>query len=346
MHVGNEHRGRPCFCPHCEQTFTVTDAVIVETGSDEQSPPRIFDATHGDAAADAHTPDPERETAGFESDPGERPEPAAADIAGTDGDAPGSADPWAEPGQEVPDAPAQDTCVRCGRTFRGDWDRHETPEGILCNICARQAGDVPAPWETAAMPRETVKPPTTEELRELRSLQTGTAPPPDPDKYKGLLPFLVFAGVVMLVVFLLPVEEWTGGASRAAHEREPGGEAPWFFGVVSWMLGVTLTVAGETLAVYLGMHQADKVVGKPAEDLPEAFRYALILIAINLMLLILALPLLLAGLVVLLSWLALWAFTNLEHRTIAFIFLFHVIITPLTWIARNAAMGLFALLFT
>lgn len=26
-------------------------------------------------------------------------------------------------------------CARCGREFRGDWDRHQTPAGLVCNIC-------------------------------------------------------------------------------------------------------------------------------------------------------------------------------------------------------------------
>lgn len=29
-------------------------------------------------------------------------------------------------------------CVRCGRTFRGAWDRNKTPEGEICHICARR----------------------------------------------------------------------------------------------------------------------------------------------------------------------------------------------------------------
>ncbi|GMV99249.1 MAG: hypothetical protein AMXMBFR84_03880 [Candidatus Hydrogenedentota bacterium] len=29
-------------------------------------------------------------------------------------------------------------CDRCGKPFRGDWDKHETENGLLCNICANQ----------------------------------------------------------------------------------------------------------------------------------------------------------------------------------------------------------------
>lgn len=36
-------------------------------------------------------------------------------------------------------AAAPDVCVRCGRPFRGEWDRRETVLGDMCNICGRLA---------------------------------------------------------------------------------------------------------------------------------------------------------------------------------------------------------------
>ena len=30
-------------------------------------------------------------------------------------------------------------CTQCRRAFRGDWDMHQRPEGILCHLCASQA---------------------------------------------------------------------------------------------------------------------------------------------------------------------------------------------------------------
>lgn len=37
-------------------------------------------------------------------------------------------------------APQATRCVRCGRLFRGDWDRHQSDKGILCLICADITG--------------------------------------------------------------------------------------------------------------------------------------------------------------------------------------------------------------
>lgn len=44
----------------------------------------------------------------------------------------------------APIDPAENQCVRCGKEFRGDWDRHSTVMGDLCNICAnRNVDDTP-----------------------------------------------------------------------------------------------------------------------------------------------------------------------------------------------------------
>lgn len=39
--------------------------------------------------------------------------------------------------------PVQEHCSRCGRKFRGDWDRHGRGDDAVCDICARQAGNEP-----------------------------------------------------------------------------------------------------------------------------------------------------------------------------------------------------------
>ncbi|MEK7795693.1 MAG: hypothetical protein AAB353_14240 [Candidatus Hydrogenedentota bacterium] len=45
-----------------------------------------------------------------------------------------------------PSAPVEakarvESCARCGRAFRGDWDRIETRCGLLCYICSNQPGE-------------------------------------------------------------------------------------------------------------------------------------------------------------------------------------------------------------
>jgi len=53
----------------------------------------------------------------------------------------------------------EDRCARCGRPFRGDWDKHESPLGTLCNVCANLArSDSPGTPLTEGEVRPVVSP--------------------------------------------------------------------------------------------------------------------------------------------------------------------------------------------
>ena len=70
--------------------------------------------------------------------------------------------------QTAADRAASGRCARCGRAFRGDWDRVETDQGIVCNICANLA--------TADAPHRVEQKPVPER-------DTGPEPPePEPEK--------------------------------------------------------------------------------------------------------------------------------------------------------------------
>ncbi|MFO7973647.1 MAG: hypothetical protein R6V12_03330, partial [Candidatus Hydrogenedentota bacterium] len=62
------------------------------------------------------------------------------------------------PIEETPRKDSPDHCARCGRPFRGDWDKTPTAEGVICHICANQSQET-APSETAF---EAVAPPSEE----------------------------------------------------------------------------------------------------------------------------------------------------------------------------------------
>jgi len=49
------------------------------------------------------------------------------------------------------------TCARCGRPFRGDWDRYQSAKGLICHVCANLTGAPPGPAPTEAP----VEPPPT-----------------------------------------------------------------------------------------------------------------------------------------------------------------------------------------
>jgi len=46
--------------------------------------------------------------------------------------------------------PEPTCCVRCGKPFKGDWDRYPTDEGTYCHICANLAGSTVAVQRTPA----------------------------------------------------------------------------------------------------------------------------------------------------------------------------------------------------
>ncbi|GMV91245.1 MAG: hypothetical protein AMXMBFR82_10230 [Candidatus Hydrogenedentota bacterium] len=50
-------------------------------------------------------------------------------------------------------------CDRCGREFRGDWDRHQTGSGTLCNICVNlvQQADPEDPSSGFVAPIDTMR---------------------------------------------------------------------------------------------------------------------------------------------------------------------------------------------
>ncbi|MBX7259345.1 MAG: hypothetical protein K1Y02_23485, partial [Candidatus Hydrogenedentes bacterium] len=47
--------------------------------------------------------------------------------------------PFSAPVQEAPVRDPGRHCARCGRAFRGDWDRYRTSAGVVCHICSNQA---------------------------------------------------------------------------------------------------------------------------------------------------------------------------------------------------------------
>lgn len=158
----------------------------------------------------------------------------------------------------VPAPVAEPRCARCGRAFRGDWDRHPREEGVLCNICARQLPPERTPWD-APIDRGTVPPPSHEELREIARLTNRREKPErDPNKYRGLPVFLAFGVATMLLVWLLPVEKWVGSFMLEVFSAEmpPRGTNAYYAVLAAGLSGVFLA---QFVALYLTLAQANKL---------------------------------------------------------------------------------------
>ncbi len=68
--------------------------------------------------------------------------------------APVQRDAAAEPVSAPPETPSTTNCARCGRAFRGDWDRYHRAEGVICHVCANQYRDEPVAEAESAGPQE------------------------------------------------------------------------------------------------------------------------------------------------------------------------------------------------
>ena len=131
----------------------------------QPSPPPLADAS-GDANMVSHIFERPLQTPGESSahPPVDTQPPAGADS-GSRASAPAAPEPSARPAT---------ACARCGKKFRGDWDRLKTAEGAICYICSNQ-GAAGTPERLKPEHVETVAPviPPGQEAPDLE-------PPPAP----------------------------------------------------------------------------------------------------------------------------------------------------------------------
>jgi hypothetical protein len=276
-----------------------------------------------------------------------------------DDDAPEEPVPFHRPpttGHQAPatgHSPQRDCCARCGRPFRGEWDRHPRSDEIVCNICANLAEHMAAPVLAPRLPQHTVAPPTREELREMRGLQD-RPPPPDPNRYRGLKPFLIVFGVTMLAILVLPVEDWVAWLSERRFHNRPEALSP-VWNRVLWSLVLVFIFLKEWLAVFLALlSERPKDRDAFLMEAITAAKYAVILsIFAYGFLFIFAGPggfgpigLAFLALHIFLPPLVLWAFTDLDGSTVLLIFVFRAIVEPFMPLIKWSILGILGILAT
>lgn len=154
------------------------------------------------------------------------------------------------------DRPTGETCAECGRAIRGQWDRYETPNGIICYICSNQATDgVPL--------RMREERPEKRELTEHDLLIDKSQPkPPEPhrpwwkdpesDEFKRALFVLALLTLgFALYVFLFGGNEPSQVAAPAA-DSEPREYAPWQLVLMQVWTMISVVVSG-FLACYIAL---------------------------------------------------------------------------------------------
>ena len=157
----------------------------------------------------------------------------------------------------------EERCARCNRSFRGDWDRCPTDDGVVCHICAKQA---PPGTRSDAAPEPVPTKPAGPAVRRMMMPEYTQVTPyiidepkrtrkRDPRKIKRDAIILGVAFLVtMAIIAFLPVEEL---ASRG--EWKPSGEVSRVWGVVVFAIRLLAMFAGAYIAYYIVLDKANKL---------------------------------------------------------------------------------------
>jgi hypothetical protein len=170
-------------------------------------------------------------------------------------------------------------CARCGRAFRGDWDRNQTQRGVVCDVCARLATEMPAMPPVGEEAEETqeqvsfqgegveyeagavqgLEPVMTERVK---STQVPGFARNWPGLFRGLL-WTAAVGILLLAVYFYRADE--GGtpsineAQRSVVEQGmPDEDPPIPVPVFMWML-VTLNLVAVVASLYLTLDYVNRL---------------------------------------------------------------------------------------
>ncbi|MBI2425572.1 MAG: hypothetical protein HYV27_22295 [Candidatus Hydrogenedentes bacterium] len=133
-----------------------------------------------------------------------------------------------EGGAEPPEEPAkiverqESQCARCGRPFRGNWDRIPVAQGYLCHICHNHTSNQPS-----NMQRPLVQ--VAEAPRPIERVSTDAEKNDRWRRIRGTLVLAAVGAVMLVLVNLFPVERWiaeffnTSESIRSGDQQLSGG---------------------------------------------------------------------------------------------------------------------------
>ncbi|MBN2308256.1 MAG: hypothetical protein JXR94_04755 [Candidatus Hydrogenedentes bacterium] len=172
-------------------------------------------------------------------------------------------------------APAGQGCARCGRPFRGDWDRYRTSEGVLCNICANRAAEQ-ADTTSAPEPVPVMTPAQRAQIAavaaEVASRDLTPAPEAEPEEesfaernHERIRTAVIVAGVlvvaftVVVVLFdpLSSARHGAGGDTDAAAVQEAAEDLPPYMGLVALAIQILVGYVAEFCALYFVLQWAN-----------------------------------------------------------------------------------------
>lgn len=156
--------------------------------------------------------------------------------------------------------PKSHACARCGRTFRGAWDRNRSAEGEVCHICAQRldvAPPVPEPAQAAPPPLYDLANPQTRHTLSPQAAQIGF--------FRRILDPLraawedwriggaVLAGVAVVLILLADrfrVAEYIAEFFAAPADLDSAAIAPWVHGL-AFTLVVLRPVVQHFIMLYM-----------------------------------------------------------------------------------------------
>jgi hypothetical protein len=173
------------------------------------------------------------------------PKPAAPIIPGIPTPPTASVVPQAPTEPEQPAPPVRETnCARCGRVFRGDWDRYRRSTGTVCHVCANLAPEK-EPEEESAVP---TPPPVIRGYEYKGVLDHPVLPRPDdvsPDQmekdHNQFRQWIMLAGIVVIALAILSLTGDNKGPETGNLPLWATTALDWtVYGIRSLVLGIAL----------------------------------------------------------------------------------------------------------
>ncbi len=162
-------------------------------------------------------------------------------------------------------------CTRCGKPFRGEWDKYPTDQGTFCHICANLAGS------TVAIQHELSPAPGSNGVDEFAAqlLRRAEVEQAAPRAGRSTVRFRVLAvGLLVLLVVLLvvklpprlgaePAETGEYGATHPPVSEVLARFSPWQIGLAV-LLALAPLAAKRAFALYLTLDAIDKLPNEAA----------------------------------------------------------------------------------
>lgn len=138
-------------------------------------------------------------------------------------------------------------CARCDRAFRGDWDMHRQPDGVVCHICHTQAEKdyiKPEDW----LRRELYRPAPPRKVHQQ--------PHPDTEeqerkKRKEIITLSIVAVVTLIIINVLPVEKWMAMVFVSDLDKASDLPSAWYW--VVRVVNIAVSTIGQGITLYAAL---------------------------------------------------------------------------------------------